>query len=245
MGVGGSSSGSITLSLHKLWVINEAVLVLVVLIKYRINHVHQLNVGEQLLLRLWVASFSFMVGRVMPMEERFDEFLAIQLVVVICIMHLEVMELQLLVRHASSVNGHLQMVLDVVTLTTQVRVVQYTLVVASSSMSSMWLHLWLLLYLLWLLERMKIISHSIMKSMMWYSCVLDYFAPKMWPPCCATWPRWGCCCCCWYWLVGTPGATLCCVDAREARNSHGNVSFNNMLTAGGCETVRQVAARDC
>lgn len=149
MGVGCSSSSSITLSLHKLRVINEAVLVLVVLIKYRINHVHQLNISEQLLLWLWMASFAFMVSRVMPMEEGFDKLLAIQLVVVVCIMHLEVMELQLLVRHAGSVNGNLQVVLDVVTLTAQVRVVQYTLVVAASSM---WLHLWLLLYLLRLLK---------------------------------------------------------------------------------------------
>lgn len=165
MGVGSSSSSSIALSLHKLWVINEAVLVLVVLIEYRIDHVHQLEVGEQFLLWLWMASFAFVVGRVMPVEEGFDELLAVQLVVVVCIVHLEVVELQLLVGHAGSIDGHLQVILDVVTLAAQVRVVQHALVVAASSV-------WLLLYLLRLLELLLLLLRRLLRWWWWLELLL-------------------------------------------------------------------------
>lgn len=64
-------------------------------------------------------------------------------------MHLEVVELQLLVRHGGSVNRHLQVVLDVVPFTVQISVVQHTLVVATAVVANPTMLLWHLLLWWW------------------------------------------------------------------------------------------------
>lgn len=104
-----------------------------------------------------MAGLAVVVGRIMPVEEGLDELLAVQLVVVVGVVHLEVVELQLLVRHGGCVDGHLQMVLDVVPLTAQVRVVQHTLVVSTAVVAApamlLWhMLLWHVLLWRWLLE---------------------------------------------------------------------------------------------
>lgn len=49
----------------------------------------------------------------MVMDERLDQFASVQFVVVIRVVHLKVMELQLLLAHLARVDGHLGVFLDV------------------------------------------------------------------------------------------------------------------------------------
>lgn len=48
-----------------------------------------------------------------PVDQRFDQFTAIQFVVVVRIMHFKVMELQLSLGHFARIDGHLHVLLDV------------------------------------------------------------------------------------------------------------------------------------
>lgn len=47
------------------------------------------------------------------MDERLDQFAAVQLVVAISVVHLEVVKLQLLLGHVGGVDGHLHVLLHV------------------------------------------------------------------------------------------------------------------------------------
>lgn len=42
----------------------------------------------------------------MPVDQRFDQFTAVQLVIVICVVHFEIMKLELLICHFACVNWH-------------------------------------------------------------------------------------------------------------------------------------------
>lgn len=47
------------------------------------------------------------------MDQRLDQFAAVQLVVVVRVVHLEVVELQLSLGHLARIDGHLHVLLDV------------------------------------------------------------------------------------------------------------------------------------
>merc|ERR1719476_1035084 len=96
-------SGGGLLSSNEFWVVYKAILVLVVAVKNRINHILQFLVSKNL--RLWGRStrLGIMVGLIVPMDERFHQLQTIQLVVTVTVMHFEVMELQLLLTHVTCV----------------------------------------------------------------------------------------------------------------------------------------------
>ena len=68
-----------------------------------------------------------MVLRVVPMEQGLDEFLAVQLIIVVRIVHLKVVELELLLTHPTGVQGHVQMVLNMSPFIVQILVVKHLL----------------------------------------------------------------------------------------------------------------------
>jgi len=78
---------------HELWIIDEAVFVAVVRLEDRVDHVDQLVVLEDLCLRHGLPTLVVVVRLVMPMDQRFDQFTTIQLVVVVCVVHLEIVKL--------------------------------------------------------------------------------------------------------------------------------------------------------
>ncbi len=49
----------------------------------------------------------------MPVNERLDEFASVELVVAVCVVHLEVVELQLLLRHVGRVDWNVHVFLHV------------------------------------------------------------------------------------------------------------------------------------
>merc|ERR1719270_1757734 len=97
-------SGCSLLSSNEFWVIYKAILVLVIAVKNRINHVLQFIVTKNLCLWGRSTRLGIMVGLVVPMDERFHQLQPIQLVVTVTVMHFEVMELQLLLTHVTCVN---------------------------------------------------------------------------------------------------------------------------------------------
>lgn len=114
----GSLLGCFVLGSHKLWIIDKSILVVVVRVQNRVNQCRELVVRKDLILvgRL-VLGFAFLV----PVDERLDQLAAVQLVVVVRVVHFEVVELQLLFTHLAGVDRHfhvlgnvLLLVLDVV-----------------------------------------------------------------------------------------------------------------------------------
>lgn len=78
---------------HELAVIYEPILVPVVAVQDGVDHVLELVVLEDLGFGDRLPGVVVVVGTVMPMNERFDEFTSIEFVVVVRVVHLEVMEL--------------------------------------------------------------------------------------------------------------------------------------------------------
>jgi len=91
-----SSSSGCLLGSHKLRIVDESVFVTVVSVEDRVDHVDQLVIFKDLGLRNRLARLVVVVRLVVPMDERLDQFTAVQLIVVIRVMHLEIMELQFL-----------------------------------------------------------------------------------------------------------------------------------------------------
>jgi len=88
----------------KLRVINEAVLVLVVALQDRVDHVLKLVICEYFLLGLWIPGLGVMVGLVVPVDQGLDKLQSVQLVVAVSVVHLEVVELELLLCHLGRIN---------------------------------------------------------------------------------------------------------------------------------------------
>ena len=84
---------------YKLGIVNEAVLVLVVTLEDGVDHVLQLLVKEYLRLWFGLAGLWIMISLVVPVDERLDQLEAVQLVVTVSVVHLEVVKLQLLLSH--------------------------------------------------------------------------------------------------------------------------------------------------
>jgi len=87
----------------KLWIVNEAVLVLVVALKDRVDHVLKLIISKNLLFRFRLPGLGVVVGLVVPVDEGLDELQPVQLVVSVSVVHLEVVKLELLLRHLGRV----------------------------------------------------------------------------------------------------------------------------------------------
>jgi len=103
------------LSSYKLIIVDKPVLVPVVGDQDGIDHLLQLLVQEYLRRLTRVNLTPMLVTGVvsMPVYETLDQLAPIQLVVPISVVHLEVVELQLLVRHLGGVHGHIQVLLHV------------------------------------------------------------------------------------------------------------------------------------
>lgn len=93
---------------HKFWVINEAIAVAVIHLENGVDHGLKLSIGEQFGGTMWSWLLLSLLRQVLaflnvPVDEGLDELKAIQLVVVIVVVQLEVMELQLLLAHLAHV----------------------------------------------------------------------------------------------------------------------------------------------
>jgi len=107
-----SSWGALALALRccsrllgcdKLWVINKAVLVLVVALKDWVDHVLKLIISEDFLFWFRLPGLGVVVGLVVPVDEGLHELQPVQLVVSVSVVHLEVVKLELLLRHLGRV----------------------------------------------------------------------------------------------------------------------------------------------
>jgi len=92
------------LSSDKLRVVDEPVLVLVVALQDGVDHVLQLLVKEYFLFWFWLPRLGIVIGLVMPVDQRLDQLQSVQLVVTVSVVHLEVVELQLLLSHLGGVD---------------------------------------------------------------------------------------------------------------------------------------------
>lgn len=93
---------------HKLGVVDEAVAVAVVHLEDGVNHGLQLGIGEQFGGAVGCGLLLALLSQVLallnvPVDEGLDELEAVQLVVVIVVVQLEVVELQLLLAHLAHV----------------------------------------------------------------------------------------------------------------------------------------------
>lgn len=102
--VGGRLEAPIALRTDELAVVDEAVVVLVVHLQYGINHLLQLKISEDLgcAVRWRIGAHLFALFDV-PVNERLDELTAVEHVVVVIVVHLEVVKLQLLLRQLAHV----------------------------------------------------------------------------------------------------------------------------------------------
>ena len=87
------------LGCNELGIIYEAILVLVVTFKNWINHVLKLLVKEDFGFWFRLAGFWIMISFIVPMYQGLDQLQTIKFVVAVSVVHLEVMELQFLLRH--------------------------------------------------------------------------------------------------------------------------------------------------
>ena len=77
----------------ELWVVYEAVLVLVVALQDWVDHVLKLNIHKYFLLWFRLPGLGVMVCLVVPVDEGLDELQPVQLVVTVSVVHPEVVEL--------------------------------------------------------------------------------------------------------------------------------------------------------
>ena len=77
----------------ELWVVYEAVLVLVVALQDWVDHVLKLNIHKYFLLWFRLPGLGVMVCLVVPVDEGLDELQPVQLIVTVSVVHPEVVEL--------------------------------------------------------------------------------------------------------------------------------------------------------
>lgn len=116
--------GRLVLGPHKLRIVNEPVPIVVVGVQNRIDQRGQLVVREDLILvGGLVLVFTFLV----PVDQGLDQLAAVQFVVVVRVVHLEVVELQLLFAHFARVDRDLHVLGNVLLLMLNVVRIQHLL----------------------------------------------------------------------------------------------------------------------
>lgn len=99
-----SLGGGLVLRSHKLRIVDEAVLVVIVRGEDGIDQRGQFIVGEDFVLVTGLAGLLLVFAFLVPMDQRFDQLAPIQLVVVVGVVHLEVVELQFLFAHFARID---------------------------------------------------------------------------------------------------------------------------------------------
>lgn len=70
-----------------------------------------------------------MISFIVPMDQGLDQLTPVQLVIVVSVVHLEIMKLELLFRHAARVDGDIHVLLHVLSLTLTLDIVVKNLLV--------------------------------------------------------------------------------------------------------------------
>lgn len=155
-----SLGGGLVLRPHKLRIVDEAVLVVIVRSEDGIDQRGQFIVGEDFVLVAGLAGLLLIFAFLVPMDQRFDQLAPIQLVVVVGVVHLEVVELQFLFTHFARIDRDVHVLSNVRLFLLEVVCIQHLLrlTMVGSMATAVGLLLLLVLLLLLMYRRLLILG---------------------------------------------------------------------------------------